>query len=93
MKENDKDNQFNPLGTQSFKEDMFQLRQAIQPLVDRARQLMNHPIYEAGEVQSGSNPGEMKANTMLALRHLEDAKMRIGKAIQAFDGGVSCYPR
>jgi hypothetical protein len=36
--------------------------------------------------------GEMIANAMLAYRHLEDARMRIGKVIQAFDGGASCYP-
>jgi hypothetical protein len=36
---------------------------------------------------------EMKANLKLAYRHLEDARMRIGKAVQAFDGGKSVYPR
>ncbi len=35
--------------------------------------------------------GEMKANLMLAVRHLEDARMRLGKVIQAKNGGVSCY--
>ena len=32
-------------------------------------------------------------NLRLAYRHLEDARMRLGKAIQAIDGGVSCYPK
>jgi len=32
-------------------------------------------------------------NLRLAFRHLEDARMRLGKAIQAIDGGVSCYPK
>jgi len=36
--------------------------------------------------------GEVIANVTLAMRHLEDARMRLGKAIQAADGGVSCYP-
>ena len=36
---------------------------------------------------------EMKANVMLSYRHLEDARMRMGKAIQARDGGTSCYPK
>lgn len=32
---------------------------------------------------------EMAENAILALRHLEDAIMRIGKCIQAFEGGVN----
>lgn len=38
-----------------------------------------------------SDRGEMAANIVLSFRHLEDASMRLGKAIQAYDGGVSCY--
>jgi len=35
---------------------------------------------------------ETNAHRMLAVRHLEDARMRLGKAIQyAAGGGVSCY--
>jgi hypothetical protein len=37
--------------------------------------------------------GEMIANVMLTYRHVEDAGMRLGKAIQAFDGGVSVYDK
>jgi hypothetical protein len=37
--------------------------------------------------------GEMLANATLAYRHLEDARMRLGKVIQAYDGGVSVYDR
>lgn len=33
--------------------------------------------------------GEVIANLMLAYRHIEDAKMRLGKVFQARDGGVS----
>lgn len=37
---------------------------------------------------------EVNANLMLAVRHLEDARMRLGKAIQwGCEGGVSCYDR
>lgn len=35
--------------------------------------------------------GEAIANVTLAFRHLEDASMRLGKAKQALDGGVSVY--
>jgi hypothetical protein len=38
-----------------------------------------------------SDRGEMIANATLAKRHLEDARMRLGKVVQAFDGGVSVY--
>lgn len=41
----------------------------------------------------GADKGEVIANLTLAYRHLEDASMRIGKAIQAYDGGVSVYDK
>jgi hypothetical protein len=41
----------------------------------------------------GDAPSEAIANVMLAYRHLEDASMRIGKAMQALDGGASVYDR
>lgn len=37
----------------------------------------------------GQNKGEIMANLTLAFRHLEDAAMRVGKAIQASEGGKS----
>jgi hypothetical protein len=37
--------------------------------------------------------GDVGANITLAYRHLEDASMRLGKALQALDGGVSVYDR
>ena len=36
---------------------------------------------------------EVGANAMLAYRHLEDASLRLGKCIQALDGGVSVYDK
>ncbi len=36
---------------------------------------------------------ETQENISLAFRHLEDASMRLGKAIQAQDGGASVYDR
>ncbi len=33
--------------------------------------------------------GNMRANITLSFRHLEDARMRIGKVMQAYHGGVS----
>jgi hypothetical protein len=48
-------------------------------------------IVQASEVEQVENRGEVMANLTLAYRHLEDASMRMGKAIQAADGGVSVY--
>lgn len=41
----------------------------------------------------GEDKGEMIANTILAYRHLEDAAMRLGKALQAMNGGVSIFEK
>lgn len=38
-----------------------------------------------------SDIDEMTANVMMAYRHAEDAAMRLGKAIQAFETGKSIY--
>ena len=41
----------------------------------------------------GSKNSEAMANITLAYRHLEDASMRLGKVIQALNGGVSVYDK
>ena len=39
-----------------------------------------------------NHAGEARAQTMLAVRHLEDARMRLGKVLQYGCGnGESCY--
>lgn len=43
------------------------------------------------QLSYGADRNEIIANLTLAHRHLEDCVMRLGKAIQAYDGGVSCY--
>jgi hypothetical protein len=53
---------------------------------------MEHEVFKS-ESDAKRQDGEMKANIMLAFRHLEDAKMRLGKAIQAHDGGKSIYDK
>ncbi len=45
---------------------------------------LNAPADKAGEVE---------ANYTLAYRHLEDARMRLGKVIQADGDGVSKYDK
>lgn len=52
-------------------------------------------IAKKGEHTKGEreDTGEVIANLQLAYRHLEDASMRLGKALQAHDGGVSVYDK
>lgn len=55
-----------------------------------------HDVHEIRDeiVETTPRPdGEVVANVMLAYRHLEDASMRLGKALQALDGGVSVYDK
>ena len=66
------------------KTDLEQLRRELKPLAERTRALVNTEYAFQGEAAD---------NVMLAYRHLEDAAMRLGKAIQALDGGVSVYDR
>lgn len=81
-------------GQRDFKEACFVLRTELEMLKNKILLLKSHPVFDR------SNPidqphifGEMKANIMLTYRHAEDARMRLGKAIQSYDGGQSCYPR
>lgn len=41
----------------------------------------------------GEDKGEILANITLAYRHLEDVSMRLGKVIQATNGGASVYDK
>lgn len=41
----------------------------------------------------GNQIPEVMANFMLAYRHLEDCRMRMGKVIQAANGGISIYDK
>jgi hypothetical protein len=76
-----------------------ELRREIKNITDRVGYARVEPLgftKENGEVwplPSDINAGEVRANITLAYRHLEDASMRLGKAIQALDGGVSVYDR
>ncbi len=73
---------------EALKETCDALRKAIGELDDVTRSLKTHGVFTESEEYEGQH-GEMKANIMLAYRHLEDARMRIGKVLQAADDGVS----
>ena len=58
----------------------------------RVRELTKADVFWGEEAFEGQH-GEMGAHVMLAVRHLEDARMRLGKAIQYAGDGVSCYDK
>lgn len=62
------------------------------------KELMKHEVFQGTQDIHKTDEllhdfGEMKANITLAFRHLEDARMRLGKVLQAYDGGRSIYDR
>ena len=77
---------------EDFKEGCQTMRAMLENNKRFVMNLMKHPSFR-NEQTSANQHSEMKANVMLCYRHLEDARMRMGKAIQAYDGGVSCYPK
>lgn len=70
-----------------FTGEMSAQRETLKLLVGKATQAIE--AVKAADEQSGQNKGEMIANMIIAMRHMEDAAMRFGKAIQAASGGVS----
>jgi hypothetical protein len=67
-------------------------RKQIKELAAQVKEMHEHHQFLMYEVPK-PDFDEMHANITLAYRHLEDAAMRLGKAIQAFDGGVSVYDK
>ena len=77
-----------------FKHEVNQVRAAILPLLETVKDLKQSPLLkELLPPGEEVDKGEAIANIMLAYRHLEDARMRLGKAIQATEGGVSVYDK
>ena len=77
-----------------FQEGCFGLRKDIENLKPFLRTLKADALASIdGLPEDPIDSPEISANLQLAYRHLEDARMRIGKALQAYDGGNSCYPR
>lgn len=68
-------------------------RAVIKELAKEVLELKKLVTVNQETVDTTHDIGEMIANLMLSYRHLEDASMRLGKAIQAFDGGVSVYDK
>lgn len=67
-------------------------RKEIKEIGEKVKCLMAHDDFKRKQAYDGQH-GEMKANIMLAYRHLEDARMRIGKTLQAADDGISIFDK
>lgn len=71
----------------NFVDDANALRDEIREKDGKVQGLMRHDVFDSSQTQIPQHRfGEMRANIQLAHRHLEDARMRLGKAIQAFEG-------
>lgn len=68
------------------------LRQKCREIEIDIRDLMNDRTFK-GEQTFPAQHGEMKSHIMLAVRHLEDARMRLGKVIQYSGDGVSIFDK
>ena len=68
-----------------------EIRGAIKAVAKNTLSLKEHSLARPDD--DGENKGEVIANLMLCYRHLEDASMRLGKVLQAYDGGVSVYDK
>lgn len=77
----------------SFTEAANSVRAEIKVAANAADTLSRTVMRHQHQKGAAEDTGEMIANLRLAYRHLEDASMRLGKAIQAHDGGVSVYDR
>ena len=71
-----------------FEELCNELRKEIKETGDKVKALLAHPEFKNEQAYLNMH-SEMKANIMLSYRHLEDARMRVGKIMQALQGGVS----
>ena len=79
----------------TFIEQANDLRSAIKGIAFRCKGFIERTKSAAAQQETDGieNISEMIANLTLSYRHLEDASMRFGKAIQAKDGGVSVYDK
>lgn len=69
-------------------------RRAIKGIADEMTQVRKRERRaHQGTGRQAVTDGEAMANFVLAFRHLEDASMRLGKAIQVLDGGTSVYDK
>lgn len=72
----------------TLEEECADVRKNIKVLGDYLKTFRKDSCFNCDESYEGKH-SEMLANITLAYRHLEDARMRVGKIMQAIQGGVS----
>ena len=73
----------------TYEEHGNQLRAEIGELADTVLMFKQRAKDEPLLIGDNIDREEMIANVVLAFRHMEDARLRIGKSLQARQGGVS----
>jgi hypothetical protein len=68
------------------------LREELKLIENQTRAVKDYPEFNAAESYPGQYD-EMRAQSMLAVRHIEDARMRLGKVLQYAGDGVSIYDK
>ena len=69
------------------------VRKSIKDVAATLKNLRDQHSGEMRPSDSKEDFPEVMANLTLAYRHLEDASMRLGKVLQAVDGGESVYDK
>lgn len=68
------------------------LRSMLRDLEIQARGIKEHGDMKDSDVYPGQH-GEMIAQSMLAVRAIEEARMRLGKVLQYAGNGASIYDK
>jgi hypothetical protein len=88
--ENPREMSYEEFETKSMKEyedEGHMLRADIKAVAARVKRYIE--LSKSTSIRNNIERGEMIANATLSYRHMEDAAMKIGKAMQAIQGGVS----
>jgi hypothetical protein len=71
-----------------------ELRKSLKGIEDQCRSLKHDITQHGSNIDDQEAKCEVISNLTLAIRHIEDARMRIGKVMQyAFGDGVSCFDK
>jgi hypothetical protein len=88
-------NKTKPMPPKTLEECLTDMRRRLKELEMEARSIVKcddlNPDHRPQTFEGQCN--EQKAQAMLAVRHIEDARMRLGKVIQYNGDGVSCYDK
>jgi len=77
---------------EALEELIQRIRAELKEKEKELRASLGKSIYSREQAYAGQH-AEMKAQTMLAVRRIEDARMRCGKILQYAGDGVSIYDK